>query len=244
MYSEQFVQLRIQGHFGPDAATAVDFWSVGLKLRNPTSAPTPGLLLAFLVAVDPAVRAFHLHASVLAGSNTYLKAISAAFIGTDGKYVGGATQDTVVRQLSGSNPGAGASPLGPWTQAVVTSLRTAVTRGRASNGRMYYPAPAMTVQPSTGTISSTNTANYATQAAILINAINTQADTLLPGNGGVSVMSQVGAGRTESVTSVRIGNRLDRQERRENAITEAYSSGTVNPVTGFVVDRSSVPIGT
>lgn len=242
-YTSNFVQLRIHGAFGNTSASENEHWSVGLKLLNTGAAPTFANLLAFLTAIYAPVADFHTNLNVKAGSNVWISEFSAAYVGTDGKYVGGASQDTT-RLIAAPRPQGNGVPTGPYTQALVTSLRTPLSRGRASNGRMYWPFLAGVIDSATGTVPSGHASAYATQAATMLSAINAQADLLLSGTQGIAVMSNVGAGTTALVTHVRIGNHMDRQERRENDIVETYAQANVTALSGLIPDRSHWPIGT
>lgn len=106
--------------------------------------------------------------------------------------------------------------------AMVLSLRTARSRGYASNGRMYWPSATL-IDPATGRIPASNAGTVATAGAALIANINNA------GIGTVAVMSAVGSGRTEVVTSVRVGRVMDTQRRRRNGLVEEYTTETPLP---------------
>lgn len=241
-YAEPFVQLTMNGVFGAAATTPAEIWSAGLKFRNPGSAPSPANLTSFIESVAVHASTFHAAGTALVGSNCWLTHLTAAFIGTDGKYVGGDTQATT-RHTYGTPVAGNGTATAPWTQAIVTSLRTLVLRGPGSNGRMYYPATTAQPQATTGVLAPSLQASYATVVATFLNAVNNSADAHLPGTGGLSVMSKVGSGVAASVTALRVGARLDRQERRENKLSEAYITRSVTPLAAFALDRSHDPIG-
>lgn len=242
VYAEQFVYLRALGTFGVNASTPVERWGVGLKFRNPGTAPSPDNLIAFLETVSVPFENFHKSTAVGSGTSCFLQELTAALVGVDGKYVGGAAQQTTRRAYSTPPAGTGGLSVS-FSQALVYSLRTLLTRGPGSNGRMYYPALGIAVTPTTGVIASGVTASAAAAAATLFNNLNAAADAHLPGTGGLSVMSQVGTGVAASVTSVRVGNKMDHQESRERQITEAYSSSPVSALAAFVVQNLDRPIG-
>lgn len=233
VYAEPYVYLRALGSFGTTATTNLEQWGIGLKFRNPGAAPSAAGIQAFIETAAVPFTNFHSAAGVGAGTACWLTTITGAYVGTDGKYVGGATQQTRVHTIGSPVQGQGA--LGtPFTQALVYSLRTPITRGPGSNGRMYYPALGIGTTSATGVL-STAAQNSALAAAVtLINNLNAAADAHLPGTGGLSVMSQVSTGVAATVTSVRVGNKIDRQESRERQIVEAYVSGNVSTVAAFI----------
>lgn len=226
-YDNEYVYLRANGIFGA-VATPLDLWAVGLKLPHPGGLVPTSSLTAFLETVAGAFSSYHADADVNASNRFHMTYLSAAVVGKDGKYVGGGAQSTLKRNYSPAIAGAGVLEH-PAPTSCVISLRTTLQRGRASNGRMYWPAAALTVSGTDGRLTGTQTSSIATKAATLINSINQAADTILDGNLGVWVMSNLGDGISAPVTSVRIGSRLDHQERRENAMAEVYSSATVTP---------------
>lgn len=240
-YAEPFVQLRLQGSFGATGSGVVEIWTCGLKLRNPGTAPSAANLAAFLAAAETPIETFHAHPAHHVGGNCFLQEITAAYIGTDGLYVGGASQQTT-RRVTGPTPGSGTT-LWPWTQALVISLRTLLTRGPGSNGRVYYPFTAHGVEGTDGRVEASVANAYATGAKAMLDGINAAAEATLPGTGGISVMSKVSTGVAATVTSVRIGRRLDRQERRENDLLEDWRSATLAAAARVSRPGEHVPIG-
>ena len=107
--------------------------------------------------------------------------------------------------------------------ALVTSWRTARTRGRASNGRSYWPS-VQVVNAGTGRFPLAEGTSVATAAATLIGSLN---DAAL---GTAAVMSSVGAGLVEPITGVRVGLVMDTQRRRRNGISEEYTEVAAVPL--------------
>lgn len=89
--------------------------------------------------------------------------------------------------------------------AIVHSLLTA-RAGRSNRGRCYWPWLA-----STGSLTSTNVTNLATEMAAFITAMNTHATT----DFGVAIAASVGRGGT-SITKVRVDDVCDTQRRRRD----------------------------
>jgi hypothetical protein len=243
-YAEPFVLLRALGVFGTTAAANIEQWNVTMKLRNPGGAPSAANLQAFADAAKARWSTFHTSAGAATGSYVWLTEVQTAYIGTNGLYVGGAGQNTTRSALTTPVQGQGASGA-PYTQCLVVSLRTALTRGPGSNGRLYIPwCGGAGIQTGTGTVASSATASMAAAAQVLINGINIDARANLPGTGGVAVMSNVRSGVAATVTSVRVGNRIDTQESRERSIKETYSSLSITPAVFQVGMDVDAPIGT
>ena len=204
-------------------------------------APSPANLDAFLAACETPIETFHAHPSHLVGEHCHLNELTAAYIGQDGKYVGGASQQTT-RRVTGPTPGSGPTTW-PWTQSLVISLRTLLTRGPGSNGRIYYPFTGGGIQGADGRVAQGTTLAFAVGAKAMLDGINSAAESNLPGTGGVSVMSQVSTGIAATVVGIRVGRRLDRQERRENDRPEDYQSQTLAAAALVATPSRSVPLG-
>lgn len=225
-YSMDHVHLRLHGTLGNNT-TGVDQWSVGLKIPRPEGSVTGAQMTAFLAAVSGAASALHGSTAMKVGSTIFLKRLTAAFIGLDGKYVGGGAQPTTVYDYATPVAGNGAVVM-PWSTCNVISLRTAVTRGRGSNGRVYYPSTAQALDAATGGFIPASMASVASTFKTFLDAVNAAATTELPSSTHkVSVMSNLGGGTTNQVTSIRVGVRPDRQERRENGVAENYQTAVI-----------------
>lgn len=240
-YAEPYVYVRAIGSFGLTAGDNWEQWSAGMKLRNPGVAPTALQLVSFTETVKGLWSTYHNSSSAGTGSSCWLKEIQSAFVGTDGKYVGGASQNTTRSALATPVQGQGTGANLP--QAIVISLRTSLTRGPGSNGRIYMPALGLGVAGTSGLINPSTTALVAGVAKTLIDGINSAADTHLPGSGGVSVMSQVSTGVAATVTSIRVGNKMDHMESRERDLTEVYATQTISTVSAFVAPDPSRLVG-
>ena len=232
-YSESHVLLRLLGKFGTTAASELEEWGISLRIRMGGEAPfLESDKVALLNAVATPAKTFHQDTTVAAGIYCHLTELTAAYIGADGHYVGGATQDTTHLPIG---PWAGSNNSGSsWDVARTYTLRTAAGRGLAHAGRFYYPCVQLVADD--GRWTGTQVAGAADAAANFLNAVNTAADTVwdnpLPGGGGsiswgVSVMSQgstVGAGGplARKVIRVEIGRVPDTQRRRTKSLVEDY----------------------
>lgn len=201
MYPRAHSRLTFFG----DAAQSQEEWQTGIRLDG-TRAPTTAELTTALDYFSTRIWQY-----MSAPSRNRLLGVKWAPQGTDGKYGddGEAREYFLPSPLDGS--GSGGYP----QIALCLSLRTSRARGYASNGRMYIPS----TYPvgGDGFISETTAGNSAVSAAAFIGEINGI------GLGDVSVMSNVGAGRIEAVTAVRVGRVMDTQRRRRNQLPELYA---------------------
>lgn len=213
VFPMEHVLLRFQGHFGT-VSSAVDKWSVGMRFGLGASAPAydASKLQTFVNAAQTAAQTFHAAASTAAGTATFFDQVTGAQIGVLGKY----TPPGQLTVLSPFSATAGASsPIHPWNVAHVLSLRTAIPRGRGSNGRVYWPGTGLAVVSTTGRLASATVSNRVGGFKTFVDALNVAANTYSPGC-RLLVASAVGGGLHAPVTAVRADDRLDSIERREN----------------------------
>lgn len=224
VYAQEHILLRFNGHFG-GPTSFLDRWSVGIRLGQ-ASLPTPydaAKLQTLANTAQTLAATFHGATGSLTGTNTYFDQVAAATIGPSGRYAP-AGQLTVLSPLN-SVGGVGTPGL-PWNTSCVISLRTAIPRGRGSNGRLYWPCLSAAVTAGTGRLApSTLTARLGPFKTFL-DGLNVAANTYLAGT-RVIVASNVGTGVNAPVTSIRSDDRLDSIERRENDQPAVYVSQTL-----------------
>lgn len=210
VYPQEHILLRFNGHFGT-SSSVLDRWSSTIRMGLVSSAPAydPAKLQTLVNAAQTAGIAFHTAANVNAGTSAYFDQVAGAQVGVSGRYLPSG-QLTV---LSPNTPTAGLVTTSlPFTSASVLSLRTAIPRGRGSNGRVYWPCTSMPIIGGTGRI---NTLARNTAAKTFLDALNVAGNTYSAGM-RVIVASNVGAGLHAIVTAVRSDDRLDNIEAREN----------------------------
>lgn len=194
--------------FFGDGYSGVEIWNTTLRLDS-TTRPT----IEQLEDVALAFQAWWNDGTLASPSSRRFLGVKWAPQTTAGRYPDG--EDAVEFLLAEPDPG---STGGGYPQiAIVISLRTARSRGFASNGRMYLPS-ALEPSVASGQIQQTAADTLALTSATFIAAV---ADV---GIGVPAVMSSAGAGRIEQVTGVRIGRVMDTQRRRRNALDEAYTA--------------------
>lgn len=238
-YSSNYVYYTIRGGFGLSPTTLAESWQVGFKLRQASGSPTETNLTNFMETMSAAVLAFHGNAGVSAGNIVKLTETTAAFVGTDGKYVGGGLQNTVRRTFSGDNAGAGIA-YAPYQIACTYTMLTAVSRGPGSHGRFYYPCLSRSWDGANDQWQAAACLAAANAAVTLIKAINTAAASQIPGNSGVWVMSQKGI--SASVSDVQVGRVPDTQRRRRRQAVEDPQHAST-PVLAIAQQLRDQPIG-
>lgn len=121
------------------------------------------------------------------------------------------------------------SSRGPFQLSMAISLGTANTRGLASRGRFFLPAPPFVVDID-GYLAQDTCLAYANATALFIDSLNDWPNTDIPGAPDVSVVSrgkklgsnQWGEGTFARVTQVRVGNVMDTQQSRRRSLDEKY----------------------
>ena len=170
--------------------------------------------------------AYHDEAGSKYPTNAKLGWVKVNAIGPDGLYI----SDTDTNLITFGTPyigGAGSSS-NPNDVALCVSLRAAAMRGYATHGRFYIPAPAITVDDTTGLWGSTPCTAAATAAADFLQALNAVTATVGTSPSECAVVLVSGnASQKRAVTRVLVGNHADTQRRRDNATPETYYESTV-----------------
>lgn len=215
VYSASHLQVRVLGRFG-SPAPGVEQWSTGFRAFMFSPASEADVAGALADLVTPFQTFFQL---IPASSVCYMDELTGAIIGPDGKYVGGGTQATVRQDLGG--PQGVGTALHPLATSLALSLGTDLARGRGSKGRMFWPALSAALSFPEGTYTS-GQAGLATAFATFIEECNTAIQADDRPFGPIGVFSNLGTGTASPVTHIRVGRRVDAQERRERRIAEAY----------------------
>ena len=154
----------------------------------------------------------------------YLDFVKLNVVGSDGQYL--SQGETHVKTWASN-----AAPQGTTAQTypqntVVVSLTTDVSRGKASRGRIYPPTGQI-VMATGGRLDQASCQLMANSAATLLTDLANQPGIDL-NNPRVCVASDLGEpGPVNVVTGVEVGNVIDTQRRRRNALREIYSAATV-----------------
>lgn len=237
VYTASHVLFKVNGTFGATSTAVGGIWSYGFRIPVATGPLSEATKIAFLGFVEGAVKTFHTGAPLSAGTNCYLTKLTAAYIGTDGLYLGGDSQPTTEFLYSPPQPGVGGN-ITPFEMSAAISMFSTIDRGRGSRGRFY--APTSRVVASDGRWSASERDSLSAASKALVDAINTAAETAWPTSGGVSVMSRLDAGVTAPVIKISSGRSPDSQRRRDRQLPEEYaplSLATTGPAAETVSAR-------
>jgi hypothetical protein len=215
---------KVTGSFGGNNLSNAEKWSAGFRIG------VIGADINYSVAglqtlansLHTAVYAFHSVAASLAGTANWFHNVSVARVGPDGKYnpLGQETTWSVGTQVVGTG-----QMNQPWNTAGNISLRTDNPRGYASNGRFYYPQLVGGLDVNSGRIVPSLQATRIAAIKTMFDAFNTAA-AVYAVNARVIVSSATG-GVAAVVKQVRIDDRLDSIERRENSQPSVWHTTTL-----------------
>lgn len=221
-FAHKVVRVTISGTCFGDS----EIWSTGFYLgREDADAEAPTDANAATVAAAWAT--MFTHADTKIGSNYFSSTVKLALLNVDGK----TDLENVVQYDWATRPqGPNGGTTYPAQIALVASLRSEKKRGIASHGRMYLPGVSAPID-GTGKMTSSFYPAIATKVGALFQTLVT--DTTLPGYPVLASKGKAGlfagAGETQGITSVKVGNVYDTQRRRRNALVESYSTVAITP---------------
>lgn len=205
-YTTEHVLLTARG----DAWTQNEAWQFGIRMTT-TTAPTDALLQTIADDAASATSTFFSHTDVSIKSTTRLLELKVAHILSTGLYP--PTSAPGIHTYP--SPVAGGSTNVTYPQiALAVTTGTAAARGRASKGRFYLPTPTLTAA-SDGLLTETAVEAVEAQAVIWINALNA-----ITGVGSCAVMSKLGDGTTNLITTVGVGRTVDTMRSRRRSLVE------------------------
>ena len=218
-YPYSFIKMT----FGGDLQDTDEVWSCGFHIgkesSNTTQADLESLSLFTTSGINLVLEDFYKHANTRAPNKMRLQWIKFAAIGTNGKYLGAPVEYYYPTAIQGGNAGS----FIPSTASVVTLVADKF-KDPGKYNRFYLPVVAPTGNGKYHE-SPTNTDNKALQVKGLIEGINIILMSELLGL-RIRVVSQK-AGIYRDIEKVRIGNIIDTQRRRRNALREVYSEENV-----------------
>lgn len=218
-FGEHHLLLRVHGVFGGNYASPLEHWSYGMRIKIGLGLMTEGAKEDFLTAIHTAVNSFHTASGNKVSGSAWLTKTTAAYIGTDGLYVGGDSQPTTEDIWATPVKGLGASDQ-PYSTAYAVTLDTGLPRGPGSKGRFYVPVGWPVDTSGRWIVGDVTT--MAAGARTLLNAINTAAVDGWGADAGVHVMSTVAPYPVGRVIRVGVGRAPDTQRRRDNKLLEEH----------------------
>jgi hypothetical protein len=225
MFSDTHLYLTIHGTQTNNGAP--DEWQVGLRMKRILTLATEADYEQAVIEYRDDVQLWWGTIRGSYNASTTCDRVKLALVGTDGRY-SGAEGPYEADLAAGTRNGQGGQPALPAQLAIAVSLRTDKTRGLASRGRIFLPAPTSFYLSNTGGIDAATVTQMATATGTLLNNLNNA-----PGPDGtretseVGIFSRVGAGAYEKVTRVEVGRRFDVQRRRAEKIPETPVSAPV-----------------
>jgi hypothetical protein len=208
----------------------VDDWSMGIRLSIPTGLnqnPFHDEIGQGLDDLAEDIRTWWVGNTNIQTMAAQLAFIKLNAIGPDGKYRD--STQTHAHYWTGTLPATGYTPVYPSQVSLAVTWMTDAERGRASKGRVFLPAPRLSVNTSTGILEAADVLGVANRMASLVNSINDWPGWDLVSEFGsmrVCVVSGLGDGTIRPVTGVRVGRVLDTQRRRRSSLDEGYQTAT------------------
>jgi hypothetical protein len=208
-------------------AFTTETWSFGLRFKPVLGVDAPLPSQAQADAAATIVKAWWQNVNTPFGSSTTLQGVKLAPIAVNGKYP--PTGLSYVGDINPDLSGVLNTNIHPPQVAIVATLLSAsIPRGRGHAGRIYLPAPALSVS-SSGQVGDTGTL-FATPLRTMIQALNDMANL-----GNCVIMSRestkngvVLPAGSSFVGSVRVDNVLDTQRRRRRSIVGVrYTSAAI-----------------
>ncbi len=205
-------------------AFGTETWSFGIRIEPVLGVDTPLPTQAQADACAALALAWWNNVNTPFGTSTVLQGVKLAPIAVNGHYP--PTGISYIGDVNPDDAGAISTNIHPPQCALVATLLSAtIPRGRGHSGRIYLPAPALSIS-SSGNMGDM-TALFATPLTTFVQGLNNSA---LLGNCVIMSRESVKAGVTlpaqsSFVGSIRVGNVMDTQRRRRRSIVETRYTG-------------------
>lgn len=221
-FAHKVVRVTISGTCFSDS----EIWSTGFYLgREDADAVAP--TTANAVTIAAAWQTLFTAAETKINSNYLTSAVKLALLNVDGKTD---LENVVTYDYSTRPQGPNGGTTYPAQIALVASLMSEKKRGIASHGRMYLPGVAAPID-GTGKMTGSFYPAIATKVGAFFQTLVT--DATLPGYPVLASKGKAGlfagAGETQGITGIKVGNVYDTQRRRRNALVESYSTVPITP---------------
>lgn len=227
-YDREYIYVTWGGHLGSGGQ---EIWQNGVKLASPNAGDTPAFpTLTNGQALMTAMQTSWALTSNNCASYCYLQWVKFSRISKDGKLKGEPlyVSSTPTTGIAGPQ----STTAHPYQVAMVATLWSGESYGKANYGRIYLPAPAYPVG-NDGLIVGSNL-NHANWVGTWLKGIENSAATWPGGTAPLYIhimhnnFTEDG-GYSRRPTKLRLGNVLDTQRRRRNALHETYTTATSYP---------------
>lgn len=220
-YAQQQIYMTWGGTLpSTTSVTGPEIWQCGVRFSSlgGLGSAVGGFNAFSLSDCANIIKTFHSSATVYIAGDVRLDWVKAALLRTDGEY---AVQPRVHGFVPGIVGGGGSGFLQPLQASIAVTLWSGETLGRANYGRFYLPTPSLPRGYGLASIGDTNAQNIADAARTMLQQLDGEVSTV-DWDWQLSIMSSVGTGDAKPVKEVRVGNVVDTQRRRRNAVTEKY----------------------
>jgi hypothetical protein len=216
--------LFVFGGTQTNAAEAGEIWQCGIR-GGPAagSAHDYGDEDAMLAAIQGPFKTWYGAVASSMRSDYRLEYLKLNEIAPDGSY---ADATTTHRFDYGTFQAGGVTPSVPSILTLAWSWKTARLRGIASKGRIFPPVAFTTTQGSPR-VSSAVTATNVTAAKALLSVLSKPNGVdfeFAPCVVSAGSHGGTGTGAIENITGVRVGDVVDVQRRRKNALVDVYAT--------------------
>lgn len=220
-FTKEHMRIVIGGDLRAGTAD-VDRWQFGFRvpLNGTLGGYDDGVMNTLLTDLAADVSTWWTFSAFMFGTEIGCDFVSANVIGKDGNYL---SKTRSYRRDFTRKPGTAAESL-PGDVSLAVTLNTAARRGRASKGRVFLPPPAKTALSGGRVTPTVRDAAGQGIAQLVKNIGNAPGLDATLGWSTVAIMSELGEGTTNAVTSVRVGDLFDTQRRRTNNMREVYTT--------------------
>lgn len=221
-FDRKQIYVQCTGQLGTGGGAGEEIFSFGWHFTGDTGFDAAAVLAAIdTAALAGIIGEWFGRNTTQINDRAHLYSIKFSALGTNGHVLVGS--DPVIEEPEpGGTSGFMSSPDYPNQIALAISLRTATNIGTATKGRFYIPLPAIALL-GTGRVDPAGPPLVAESTKTLFDDMHTELD----GDAVLSLMSDVGAGRTLGVTRVEVGDVLDTIRNRRNALQETYFAETL-----------------
>lgn len=214
-----FTRFVMGGTTDPGTLTQSEIWACSISMMHGTELDGPiPLPMTWLNEIQAGVKTWFQSANAMISTKSQLTYLKANTIGPNGKYLDPTTANTYTYSV----PGVGSvAPTTPSICSCCLSWTTPRLRGPGSHGRIFPPNNA-TSGAATLIINSTVQGNLITSSKALLTVLQNLSGTQT----GMPCIASNVDGTIQPITGVRIGNVLDVQRRRKDALRETYVSSS------------------
>lgn len=211
---------------GPRNTLNDELWTCGIRMVPVGGDLDPADTKTYLDTVCvPALAAWIARAGSLVGNTAKLGFAKLNRIAPDGTYAEPLTISYFwATPVAGASSSTNVAAMIPQCSLVITWETDTVSRGLASRGRIYSPAPSVAPDAMTGLFAAGLALGVVTSAGLLIKALKGAggAGSMVP-----NIVSDGGAGVAHRIDKVSVDNKVDIVRKRANGIVAARSRAAV-----------------